>query len=86
MISGVVPLLYVIMQALVEVLPNVPEMSLNTELPLSAFDGISRAYLLCNLVTPVVLTHSRPEVSTSPWTLLLTSLVRAHHLPSQAIY
>ena len=76
MVSGVFPALYVLMQALVETLPTVPEMTLNTELPLSAFDGISRAYLLCNLVTPVVLTHARTDVATSPWTLLLTSLVR----------
>ena len=77
MVSGVFPALYVLMQALVETLPTVPEMRLNTELPLSAFDGISRAYLLCNLVTPVVLTNPRPEVAASPWALLVASLVRA---------
>ena len=76
MVSGVFPALYVLMQALVETLPTVPEMTLNTELPLSAFDGISRAYLLCNLVTPVVLTNPRPEVAASPWALLVASLVR----------
>lgn len=69
-------MLYVLMQALVEHLPVVPEMSLNTELPLAAFDAISRAYLLCNLVPPLVLTHTMTEVATSPWTLLLSSLVR----------
>ena len=77
MVSGVFPALYVLMQALVEVLPAVPDMALNTELPLSAFDGISRAYLLCNLVTPVVLSNPRPEVAASPWALLVASLVRA---------
>lgn len=76
MLSGVVPLLYVAMQALVEALPTIPTPSLNTELPLSFFDGMTRAYLLCSLIPPVVLTHTMPAVSTSPWTLLLTSLVR----------
>ncbi len=73
--SGVVPALYTIMQALVEYLPVIPEMTLNTELPLAAFDGVSRAFLLCNIIPPVVLNHQLADVSTSPWTLLLTSLV-----------
>ncbi|PSS32031.1 hypothetical protein PHLCEN_2v2208 [Hermanssonia centrifuga] len=76
--SGVVPALYTIMQALVEYLPVIPEMTLNTELPLAAFDGVSRAFLLCNIIPPVVLNHQLADVSTSPWTLLLTSLVTAN--------
>ena len=64
------------MQALVEILPVVPEMSLNTELPICAFDGISRAFLLCNLVPPVVLNNTNEAIATSPWTLMIASLVR----------
>ncbi|KAI0093737.1 hypothetical protein BDY19DRAFT_270257 [Irpex rosettiformis] len=78
MYSGVVPLLYIGMQALVEKLPTVHSMSLNSELPLTLFDGMSRAYLLCNLIPPAVLGHQNTALSTSPWTLLLTALVTAN--------
>lgn len=84
MLSGVVPLLYILMQALVERIPSVPDMSLNTELPLSLIDGLSRAYLLCNLVPPAVLANSSATIATSPWTLLVSALVclRAARRPS----
>ncbi|KAI0081450.1 hypothetical protein K474DRAFT_1587777 [Panus rudis PR-1116 ss-1] len=78
MISGVVPALYTAIQAIVERLPSVPMPSLNNELPLAFMDGISRAYLLCNLIPPVVLNHTLTAVNTSPWTLLLTSLLTAN--------
>ncbi|KAI0685152.1 hypothetical protein BC835DRAFT_546481 [Cytidiella melzeri] len=78
MVSGVVPILYIAMQAAVEKLPSVHSMSLSSELPLSFMDGVSRAYLLCNLIPPAVLTNSSSAISTSPWTLLLTSLVTAN--------
>lgn len=76
MLSGVVPGLYTAVQAIVDRLPAVPPMSMNTELPLSIVDGFTRAYLLCNLIPPVVTTNASPVISSSPWTLLLTSLVR----------
>lgn len=75
MVSGVVPALYTGIQAGVDKLPTVPIPSLTSELPLALMDGISRAYLLCNLIPPVVLGHSSELVSTSPWSLLLASLV-----------
>ncbi|KAI0818497.1 hypothetical protein BC629DRAFT_1278784 [Irpex lacteus] len=78
MYSGVVPLLYIGTQALVEKLPTVHSMSLNSELPLTLFDGMSRAYLLCNLIPPVVLAHQNAGLASSPWTLLLTTLVTAN--------
>ena len=85
MYSGVVPLLYIGMQALVEKLPTVHSMSLNSELPLTLFDGMSRAYLLCNLIPPAVLGHQNVALSTSPWTLLLTTLVCPLQLPQNIL-
>jgi hypothetical protein len=75
-LSGVVPGLYAAVQAIVDVLPSVPPPSLETELPLAIVDGITRAYLLCHLIPPVVITHTSLAISTSPWTLLLSTLVR----------
>ena len=75
MLSGVVPVLYGAVQALVEYLPNVPASSGELELPLSVIDGFTRAYLLCNLIPPSVTASTSPIVAASPWTLLITSLV-----------
>ncbi|EJD06260.1 uncharacterized protein FOMMEDRAFT_119826 [Fomitiporia mediterranea MF3/22] len=76
--SPVVPALYAALTALVETLPSVPALSFKTEFPLSFFDGITRAFLLCQLIPPVVTTHAQPVISTSPWILVLTSLVTAN--------
>lgn len=74
--SPVVPGLYAILTVLVELAPRVPEMSLLTELPLSFMDGLTRAFLLCQLIPPVVTAHAQRAIADSPWTLLLASLVR----------
>ncbi|KAI0700500.1 hypothetical protein C8T65DRAFT_657553 [Cerioporus squamosus] len=71
MYSGVVPVFYTAVQATVEKLPWL-------EMPLALFDGFSRAYLLCNLIPPMVLKHASPDISSNPWTLLLTSLLTAN--------
>lgn len=76
MVSGVVPVLYITVQALIEILPAVPVPSLYTELPLSIWDGFSRAMLLCSLIPPAVTANSSTLISSSAWCLLLTSLVR----------
>ncbi|GJE88011.1 hypothetical protein PsYK624_040940 [Phanerochaete sordida] len=78
MVSGAFPLLYVVMQAWVEVMQNVPPMSLGSELPLALVDGMTRAYLLCSLIPPAVVGHSSAAISESPWTLLLSSLIVAN--------
>lgn len=78
MVHGGVPMLYVLMQGWVEFMQNVPEMSMSSELPLALLDGLTRAYLLCNLIPPAVVDHASPTISQSPWTLLLTSLVTAN--------
>lgn len=78
MISGVGPLLYIVAQGIVDLFPSVPEPSIYTELPLALFDGFSRAFLLCTMVPPMVVTTSRfPEAAVSPWCLLLSSFVNA---------
>lgn len=76
MVSGTVPMLYMIVQAIVEYFPSVPAMRGEMELPLSVLDGFTRAFLLCSLVPPVVVEHQSPIIASSPWALLLTSLVR----------
>ena len=76
MVSGGFPTLYAVVQAVVDYLPAVPTPSANLELPLSIVDGFTRSFLLCNLIPPPVTTHSSTIIATSPWTLLLTSLVR----------
>ncbi|KAI0831658.1 hypothetical protein BC628DRAFT_1415182 [Trametes gibbosa] len=78
MLSGVVPAFYTAIQAAVEWLPAVPTPAFNNEVPLSLIDGMSRAYLLCNLIPPMVTTHASPAVNSNPWTLLLTSLLTAN--------
>ncbi|KAG7086486.1 hypothetical protein E1B28_002436 [Marasmius oreades] len=78
MVSGLAPALYTAIQALVDALPTVPEASLNLELPLSLFDGFSRAYLLCNLIPPVVTMNKDSALSLSPWALLVASFLTAN--------
>ena len=75
MLSGVVPGLYATIQAIVDFLPTIPAPSAELELPLSIVDGFTRAYLLCNLIPPAVTANASPLISSSPWTLLVTSLV-----------
>ncbi|KAJ7085698.1 hypothetical protein B0H15DRAFT_1023304 [Mycena belliarum] len=78
MVSGVVPVFYGFVQAIVEMLPVVPPMSIRTELPLSVVDGFTRAMLLCNLIPSTVTANTSPAIAASPWTLLVTSLVTAN--------
>ena len=75
MISGVSPGVYVAAQAIVEYIPVLPSISLSTELPLSFVDGFTRAMLLCSLIPPPVVSHASPAIASSPWTLLLSSMV-----------
>jgi len=75
MLSGVVPGLYAAIQAIVDFLPVVPAPSAELELPLSIVDGFTRTYLLCNLIPPAVTANTSPSISSSPWTLLVSSLV-----------
>jgi hypothetical protein len=77
-LSGVPPGVYIAAQAIVEYIPVIPPMSLITELPLSIVDGFTRALLLCSLIPKPVITHASPVIASSPWTLLLSSLVIAN--------
>ncbi|KIK36932.1 hypothetical protein CY34DRAFT_810855 [Suillus luteus UH-Slu-Lm8-n1] len=67
-LSGISPGVYIAAQAIVEYIP----------LPLSIVDGFTRALLLCSLIPKPVITHASPVIATSPWTLLLSSLVIAN--------
>ncbi|KAF9234487.1 hypothetical protein BU15DRAFT_78972 [Melanogaster broomeanus] len=75
MISGLYPMLYILMQAVVDAIPVLPSMSIHTELPLSFLDGHARAVLLCSLIPPAILGSSSAVVASSPWALLLSSFV-----------
>ncbi|KAG0706431.1 hypothetical protein DFH29DRAFT_988134 [Suillus ampliporus] len=79
-LSGVSPGVYIATQAIVEYIPEaiMPSMTLITELPLSVVDGFTRALLLCSLIPTPVITHASPAIASSPWTLLLSSLVIAN--------
>ncbi|KAF9453640.1 hypothetical protein P691DRAFT_657877 [Macrolepiota fuliginosa MF-IS2] len=78
MVSGVVPVLYAVAQVIVEYLPSVPALTGELELPLSVVDGFTRAYLLCNLIPPSVTQNQSSLIASSPWTLLVTSLITAN--------
>ncbi|KDQ59669.1 hypothetical protein JAAARDRAFT_33239 [Jaapia argillacea MUCL 33604] len=78
MVSGVVPALYGVIQTIVEYLPAIPGSSFELELPLALLDGFSRAFLLCSFIPPTVVANSSAVLSTSPWTLLITSLITAN--------
>ena len=77
MLSGLVPIFYTVVQAIVEKLPWVPAPSFGLELSLAIHDAFSRSFLLCNLIPPMVLEHTSPAIRENPWTLLLTALVTA---------
>ncbi|KAJ7574546.1 hypothetical protein C8J56DRAFT_978547 [Mycena floridula] len=78
MVSGTFPGLYAAVQAVVDLAPNVPFPSLQSELPLSIVDGFTRAYLLCNLIPPAVIANASQPISSSPWTLLVSSFLIAN--------
>lgn len=83
MLSGTTPLLYVLAQALVELIPvsALPMPSFDSEFPLAFLDGYTRAFLLCTLIPPVVAASPFPELSDSPWTLLFCSFVSPYEPP-----
>ncbi|EIW85540.1 hypothetical protein CONPUDRAFT_87953 [Coniophora puteana RWD-64-598 SS2] len=78
MLSGVGVALYAAAQAVVEVVPALPQMSLQTEFPLSFVDGFTRAILLCTLIPPAIVGNPQPAISNSPWALALSSLIIAN--------
>ncbi|KAG6896963.1 hypothetical protein C0992_005024 [Termitomyces sp. T32_za158] len=78
MISGAVVGLFGFIQAVIDALPVVPDITAELELPLSILDGFTRAFLLCNLIPPAVTMHASSVVSESPWSLLITSLLMAN--------
>jgi len=75
MLSGVFPILYTLTQAVVEYFPAVPMPGPESEIPLAVLDGFTRAYLLCNLIPKSVVVGTSQTISSSPWTLIIASLV-----------
>ena len=75
MVSGAGIGLWASVEAVIEKLPSIYAPSFQTELPVSLLDGFTRAFLLCSLIPPMVVGHPMEAVATSPWSLLVTSLV-----------
>ncbi|KIM28848.1 hypothetical protein M408DRAFT_329280 [Serendipita vermifera MAFF 305830] len=72
------PLLFAVAQVFISNLPAVPAMSFQTELPLSFFDGLTRVLLLTAGCPGFILKHASPAISSSPWALMVTSLIMAN--------
>ena len=72
---------YGLIQTGIEWIPAVPELSLQLELPLSFLDALSRTLLLVHVIPGMVLSSPYPGVASSPWALLVTSLVRSLGVP-----
>lgn len=75
LVSGALPAIFVGADALVDLLPTFPGLSMQTELPLTILHALHRTLLLCNVVPRVVTGHASPAVATSPYTLLLTAFI-----------
>ncbi|KAF9236281.1 hypothetical protein BU15DRAFT_37151, partial [Melanogaster broomeanus] len=82
MVSGLYPMLYILLQAVVDAIPILPSMSIHTELPLSFLDGHTRAMLLCSLIPPVILGSSSAVVASSRRALLLSSFLSSERILS----
>jgi hypothetical protein len=82
LISGKSPLLLAVTQVVIELLPSVPEFSLQLELPLSFLDALTRTLLLVHAIPSIVLKSPFTDAAQSPWTLLLTSFVCLLYLSS----
>jgi hypothetical protein len=72
------PLLFAAAQVVINILPMVPSMSIHTELPLSFFDALTRAFLLTTANPGFIVKHAAPAVASSPWVLLVVSLIMAN--------
>jgi hypothetical protein len=81
LVSGVYPITYVLIQTGIEWIPSVPDLSLQLELPFSFLDALSRTLLLVHAIPSMVLNSPHPQIASSPWALLITSLVRLLSVP-----
>ncbi|KAI0261064.1 hypothetical protein BC834DRAFT_845812 [Gloeopeniophorella convolvens] len=75
-----IPLLFVGVDALVDLLPASPTVPVHGIAPVRARCA-DACLLLCNFVPPMVTSHASPAISTSPYTLLLTALIAANGGP-----
>ncbi|KAF9654073.1 hypothetical protein BDM02DRAFT_3107315 [Thelephora ganbajun] len=78
LVSGVYPITYALIQTGIEWIPTVPDLSLQLELPLSFLDALSRTLLLVHVIPGMVLNSPYPQIASSPWALLVTSLFSAN--------
>ncbi|KAF9793037.1 hypothetical protein BJ322DRAFT_1032670 [Thelephora terrestris] len=78
LVSGVYPITYILIQTGIEWIPSVPDLSLQLELPFSFLDALSRTLLLVHAIPSMVLNSPHPQIASSPWALLVTSLLSAN--------
>jgi hypothetical protein len=75
LVSGTIPTMFLSAHALVDLLPTVPRVSINTELPLTILHAFHRTILLCTVIPRAVAGHASPAIATSPYSLLLTAFI-----------
>lgn len=80
MISPTITLLFIWSHTVANALPEalVPNMDIQTELPLSLLDAMTRSMLVCDGVVFLIKNNPNPLLRTSPMALLITSTVRCH--------
>ncbi|KAH7072323.1 hypothetical protein BKA62DRAFT_778722 [Auriculariales sp. MPI-PUGE-AT-0066] len=76
--SPTVPLLFTAAHVALHVLPTVPPLSLELELPLTILDGMTRTLLLTELVPGMLLNSQHSAINSSPFGLCLGSLLLAN--------
>lgn len=80
MISPTITLLFIWSHTIANALPEalVPNIDIQTELPLSLLDAMTRSMLVCDGVVSLIKNNPNPLLRTSPMALLITSIVRYH--------
>ena len=80
MISPTITLLFIWSHTVANALPEalVPNIDIQTELPLSLLDAMTRSMLVCDGVVSLIKNNPNPLLRTSPMALLITSIVRCH--------
>lgn len=82
MISPTVPLLFVASHIVANALPEllIPNLDLQSELPLSLVDAATRSMLVCDGVTSIIKSNPNALIRSSPMALLITSTVTQCHI------
>lgn len=87
MISPTITLLFIWSHTLANALPEIliPNLGIQTELPLSLLDAMTRSMLVCDGVVSLIKNNPNPLLRVSPTALLVTSVVRLFSWTSSPI-